>query len=37
MKDVFTIAFLLILIQYYRIAYQLIKNPIVQIMSYLDL
>ena len=34
MKDVFTIAFLLMLKQYYQISYQLIKNPIVQIMSY---
>ena len=34
MKDVFTIACLLMLKQYYQISYQRIKNPIVQIMSY---
>ena len=34
MKDLFTIAFLLMLKQYYEISYQLLKNPIVQIMSY---
>ena len=34
MKNVFTIAFLFVLKQYYQIPYQLIKNPIAQIMSY---
>ena len=34
MKDVFTIAFLLMLKQYYQISHQLIKNPVVQIMPY---
>ena len=34
MKDVFIIAFLIMLKQYYQISYQLIKNPIVQIMFY---
>ena len=34
LKDVFTIAFLVMLKQYYQISYQLIKNPMVQIMSY---
>ena len=33
MKDVFTITFLLMLKQYYQVSYQLIKNPIFQIMS----
>ena len=33
MKDVFRIAFLLMLKQYYQISYQLIKNPVVQIMT----
>ena len=28
MKDLFTIAFLLMLEQYYQISYQLIENPI---------
>ena len=37
MKDVFTLALRLILKQYYEISYQLIKNPMVQIMSYYDL
>ena len=34
MKDVVTIAFLLMQKQYYQISYQLTKNLIVQIMSY---
>ena len=34
MKDVFTIAFLLMLKQNYQISNQPIKNPVVQTMSY---
>ena len=37
MKDVFTIAFLLMLKQYYQVSFQLIKNAVTQIMSYLNL